>query len=266
MRSDPSDSAALFEDAASWQAYESNPYIEERTRIVRSMLPAGAQTFLDVGCGNGILVRALSGERAGIGVDPSLTALRAFEHPRACARGERLPFRKAAVDLVICLEVLEHLTTEGLLACASELSRTTRRWLLVATPEDENPLRNALRCPICGTVFNRSHHMQRFDRDRLVRLFPGFELRLLRRGGQPVRAYRAWLLWLRHHLARRYYRGPGETHGLCPRCGNREFPRFRSNLRSVLLDAMNRILSPRRPYWILLLLERRSGGSIGGDR
>jgi hypothetical protein len=143
------------------------------------------------------------------------------------------------------------------------LARVTRRWILVATPDAEDPLRNALRCPLCGTVFNRSHHLQNFDALRLAALFPDFEVRDIRRGGQPVRDYPRSLLRLRHGVARRFYKGPGETRGLCPSCGNREFPAFRPNVLSVLLDGVNRLISRRRPYWVLLLLEKQSGGSIG---
>lgn len=269
MHPDPkrADTAALFEDPASWRFYKSNPYLEERTRIVRSMIPAETKSVVDIGCGNGILVRAiaLDGRRA-IGVDPSLTALRSFDLARACARGESLPLRDGAADCAACLEVLEHLPDEGVRACAGELARVARRWVLVAVPEREDPRRNALRCPRCGTVFNRSHHLQTFDRARLAGLFPGFDVRDVRRGGQPVRAYPALLLWLRHRAARRFYKGPGETHGLCPQCDNRDFPAFRPNFLSILLDGVNRLISRRRPYWILMLLERHTDGSIGGGR
>lgn len=266
MHSDPGDTAALFEDAASWQSYEANPYIEQRSRIVRSMIPDGVTTVADIGCGNGILLRSLADGHPVVGVDPSRAALKAFDLPRACARGEALPFRTDSADLVTCLEVLEHLPDAALRACVGELTRVSKRWILVATPDAEDPLRNALRCPACGTIFNRSHHLQSFDARRLAALFPGFEVRDLRRGGQAVRDYPRVLLRLRHHAARRFYKGPGETIGLCPGCGNREFPRFRPNILSVLLDGVNRLVSPRRPYWILLLLEKRPGGSIGGVR
>lgn len=266
MQSIPSDTAALFEDPDAWRAYEGNLYLEERTRIVLSMLPDRARSVMDVGCGNGILVRALrDAGRDAVGIDPSRTALQAFDGKRVCARGESLPIRGGCVDLVACLEVLEHLTEEGARRCAGELGRTTRRWILIAVPDREDPMRNAIRCPKCGAVFNRSHHLQGFDIAKLVRLFPDFETRDVRQGGQPVRPYPRLLLRLRHHLARRFYKGPGETRGLCPKCGNREFPPFRPNLLSLVLDGSNRLISRRRPYWILVLLERRVDGSIRGD-
>jgi SAM-dependent methyltransferase len=266
MHSSPGDTAALFDEAASWESYEANPYIEQRSRIVRSMIPDGVRTIADVGCGNGILLRSLSETHRVIGIDPSLTALRTFQLPRACGRGEALPLRTGSVDLVSCLEVLEHLADAELRICADEIARVTGRWLLVATPDEENPLRNALWCPQCGTIFNRSHHLQSFDARRLAALFPDFRIREERREGQPVRDYSRPLLWVRHRIARKFYKGPGETHGLCPACGNREFPAFRPSILSVLLDGANRLLNRRRPYWVLLLLEKRPGGSIGGGR
>ncbi len=266
MHHDPPDTAALFEEQGSWEAYAQNPFLEERTRIVQEMIPAGVRTILDVGCGNGILVHALAAERSAVGIDPSLAALRSFKEPRAVGIGEHLPIRSACIDLVCCLEVLEHLPDCAVDACARELDRVTRQWLLVGTPDSEDPRRNALRCPACGCIFNRNHHLQRFDEKRLPRLFPDFEPRCVQRCGEPVRGYPHPLLWIRHHIARRYYKGPGETRSLCPQCGNREFPPFRPNFLSILMDGTNRLISPRRTYWILALFERRQGGSIGGGR
>jgi SAM-dependent methyltransferase len=263
MESGFQDPTALFDEPDLWDRFAHNPHLEERTRIVLEMLPATAQSVLDVGCGNGVLLRALAGSRAVYGIDPSLLGLRAFDQPRVCGLGEALPFGDRSADLVCCLEVLEHLSNEGVRACASELARVARRWLLVATPDREDPRKNALRCPRCRLLFNRSHHLQSFDAERLAGLFPDFEVRTVRSGGQPVRPYPRLLLRLRHHVARRFFKGPGETRGLCPRCGNREFPRFRHNPLSLVLDGINRVLSKRRPYWILLLLERRQAGRIG---
>jgi len=266
MHQGPPNTAALFEEQVSWETHAQNPFLVERTRIIREMIPAGARVILDVGCGNGMVVRALAEGRFAFGLDPSLHALRAFTGPRVAGRGERLPIRSSSVDLACCLEVLEHLTDELLDACARELARVTRQWLLIGAPDSEDPRRNALRCPRCGTVFNRSHHLQRFDEERLRGLFGDFDLRGLRRCGQPVRAYPNPLLWMRHRGARRFYKGPGETRSLCPQCGNREFPPFRPNLLSILLDGTNRLISRRRPTWILLLFERRQSGSIGAGR
>jgi SAM-dependent methyltransferase len=266
MHHDPPDTAALFAEQASWETYAQNPYLQERTRIVLKMIPDDVHTVLDVGCGNGILVHALAAQRPAVGIDPSLAALRMFSEPRAAGIGERLPVRSAGVDLACCLEVLEHLPDPAVDACSRELMRVARRWLLVGTPDSEDPRRNALRCPQCGRVFNRNHHLQRFDEPRLRHLFGGFELQRVQRCGQPVRAYPRPLLWARHRVARRFFKGPGETRGLCPQCGNREFPPFRPNLLSFLLDGTNRLISPRRPYWILALFKRRQDGSIGASR
>lgn len=253
----PGDSVVLFEEDGLWDRFAGNPHLEERTRIVKEMLPPDAGTVLDVGCGNGLLVEAVSASRFVLGIDPSLRGLRLFERPRICGVGERLPLRNHSFDLICCLEVLEHLDRERLGACAREIDRVARRWVLVATPDREDPRRNSIRCPQCGLLFNRSHHLQSFDEERLRGLFPDFTVVGKRFGGQPVRPYPGWLLWARHHLARRYYKGPRETEGICPRCSNRDFPPFRPNLLSVLLDGTNRLISRRRPYWILLLLERR---------
>lgn len=251
-------SEALFRDPSLWCAPAGDPHMEERAGIVRTLLPVEAKTVIDVGCGNGILERRLAPETLAIGLDPAVEALRAFDLPRVCGRGEALPFRSSSADAVLCLEVLEHLQDVAAAQTAREIARVTRRWILVATPDREDPKKNSLRCPRCELVFNRSHHLRSYDAAALARLFPEFEVRTVRRGGQGVRPYPRPLLWLRHNVARRYYKGPGETHGLCPGCGNRAFPRHTPTLLSVALDGLNRLISPRRPYWVFVFLERRS--------
>jgi SAM-dependent methyltransferase len=109
-----------------------------RQTIVRRLLeryaPAGAR-ILDVGCGTGATTAELRAFGDVRGLDAETAALR-----RARARGlpvvrgsaQRLPVRDAAVDVVVALDVLEHLDDDRL--GLSEILRALRPGgLLLAT-------------------------------------------------------------------------------------------------------------------------------------
>lgn len=94
-------------------------YQADRLRQIETFCgPVAGRRVLDLGCGMGGLVVALrqAGARA-VGHDPNraygaICALRAARYdlplPFVTATGEALPFAPASVDIVVCLDVLEH--------------------------------------------------------------------------------------------------------------------------------------------------------------
>jgi SAM-dependent methyltransferase len=94
---------------------------------------AGAR-LLDVGCGDGALVRSLTraGARAtGIEIDaaalaPALAAARAGEEDYVEGRGEALPFPDASFDIAIYFNSLHHVPTAAHRAALTEAARVLR--------------------------------------------------------------------------------------------------------------------------------------------
>ncbi len=101
-----------------------------------------ATTILDVGCGEGFTIERLSrsaNDRLIRGVDNDLHALlRAREtNPRVVfymGDVECLPFASDAFDVVLCLEVLEHLRDP--LTALQELGRVTSKHCLISVPNE----------------------------------------------------------------------------------------------------------------------------------
>lgn len=115
-------------------------------RTLQNMVPARLAVFdpiigdwtgkqvLDLGCGGGFMSEALAARGASvIGIDPSEQAIKAAQrHAEAGAmgvkylvgRGEDLSFPPASFDIVVCVDVLEHV--ENLNLVLDEITRVLR--------------------------------------------------------------------------------------------------------------------------------------------
>ncbi|MFN8549726.1 MAG: class I SAM-dependent methyltransferase [Candidatus Eisenbacteria bacterium] len=248
-----------FDSADGFALYEGNQDLERRNRALLDLLPADAHTWLDVGCGPGVAARALAASgRTVVSLDLSRAALAGGPPRPVLASSGALPFRGRCFDGVLCLEVLEHLPPELFERTIAELARVARRKLLIGVPHAENLARNLILCPRCGATFNRSGHLRSFQREDLIALFPGFKPEAEWIGGPEVRDYPAWLLSIRHRVARRFSEMSGWAGNVCPECGLDRFPAFRHNLLSFALDGLNRLSSRRRPYWLVVLFSKES--------
>ena len=100
-----------------------------------------ASSLLDVGCGRGEPMRFLAGK-----LRLSSTGIDIFApYLRECQRGRlhgqyvlgdvrRLPFRRKSFDVVLCMEVLEHLSEEEGAQLIETLERLARRQVIFTTP------------------------------------------------------------------------------------------------------------------------------------
>jgi SAM-dependent methyltransferase len=140
-------------------------------RILDLLSSTGARRILDVGCGEGFTMRELrrDGVEAGmVGVDLSPAAL-AWNRDQQMARSplmvadvHQLPFADTSFDLVLCLEVLEHLPDSAL--GLRELLRVTRHHILVSVPHE--PFfrgANFLRGKHLAALGNDPEHMHNFS-------------------------------------------------------------------------------------------------------
>lgn len=99
-------------------------------------------SLLDVGCGEGMLLRSLESRLGGVAcyaVDEDPVEVRdAVGNLPFCSVGVGsaygIPVRDRSVDLVICTEVLEHLATPWV--ALDEFARVSRRYVLVSAPRE----------------------------------------------------------------------------------------------------------------------------------
>ncbi len=111
--------------------------------IVVHVKESSAATVLDVGCAEGFMMQRLRARCPDIvitGIDLDLGALRRGRAMQpvltatAAANAHHLPFADGAFDLVMCLEVLEHLAEPELVL--REIGRVSHRFCLFSVPHE----------------------------------------------------------------------------------------------------------------------------------
>ncbi len=131
---------------------------------------------LNIGCGDGYI--ELQGLKRGwqaFSVDPDARAMARLAEQGVKARAggiEALPLEDSSTDVVICSEVLEHLSDEQLAAGLLEIKRVLRPggMLIGTTPYREELKNNEFMCMHCGQKSHRWGHQQSFDEARMRQL------------------------------------------------------------------------------------------------
>jgi ubiquinone/menaquinone biosynthesis C-methylase UbiE len=118
--------------------YLNRVYLQNITRLVRRAQPA---RLLDVGCGEGVVLRHLDRHLQGvtaIGLDVDGTGLRVAQSQNSVSLVQgsvyALPFASGSFDLVLCCEVLEHVERPG--DALAELARVSGNRVLLSVPHE----------------------------------------------------------------------------------------------------------------------------------
>lgn len=251
-----------FYENFDWKSLKSSD-LKEKIQLITKMIPVDVDTMLDVGCGNGAITNILAESIDITAVDRSKEALKFVKSKKIEASADAIPLPNKSFDLVFSSELLEHLEDETLKTTVSELKRLTKNYLLLSVPNDENPDKLSIRCPKCHFDFNRPNHLRSFNKEKLTALFPDFELVEEVKAGKKVRYYSPAILKLKMRFSPAnswipYYWIPADSRKTsCPSCEHQfEYP-YKFNIVASLFDSINVLISPKKPYWMMLLLKRR---------
>jgi SAM-dependent methyltransferase len=244
-----------------WQQYGQSDSQQIRKGVVESLLPTDVRTILDVGAGKGEIINDLLPPYQPIALDVSSVALAYVRCPRVLGAIEALPFVDHSFDLVMCLEVLEHLTNEALEVSARELARVSKGWLMIGVPYCENLSQRLTRCPSCGRVFHADTHLRRFGSvDQLSALFPQHRVNRYVLAGPKSRRRTRLGVRLQQEVGKVYV--PWRSHFFCAWCGfhthdDSETPKPSLYTRAWLkLNYWLAYLNEPLPQWLIVLLQR----------
>jgi SAM-dependent methyltransferase len=195
--------------------------------LKQSGLPLDAALrVLDFGCGPGFLwdhLQRRGSNWAYTGVDFSADSvaklrLKAEGNPRFAGAHEietlPTPLADAQFDVVMILEVVEHLRDDYLDGTLREAARLLKKGgcLVVSTPNDEDLSQAIKFCPECGARFHEWQHVRSWTSDSLIRCLAGygFEPRRIRKLNFGARG----ILRYAYHRLRRAVRSEPEPHML----------------------------------------------------
>jgi ubiquinone/menaquinone biosynthesis C-methylase UbiE len=172
-------------------------YLRNITALVLRARPA---RLLDVGCGEGVVLRHLDrhlNDVTVVGLDVDGTGLRVAQSQNTVALVQgsvyALPFEANSFDLVLCCEVLEHVEDPN--AALRELARVSRSRVLLSVPNEPIwCLSNMARGKYLRHFGNTTGHIQHWTRWAFLRLV---------RGHFNVTDVRTWLPFWSMLLARK---------------------------------------------------------------
>ncbi len=243
-----------YEQASLWDHVDRED--QERIEMMAQMVPGDVETVADLGCGSGLFVAEIGKTRRAVGLDWSLEALKRFTGAAVAGDIGETPFRDGTFDLVTCSEVLEHLPVDDFQNAIQEITRLTKRWLLITVPYEEVLEAGFSRCADCGCVYHAHRHVRSFSADTLASLFPGFQIVRWKPFGRVE-----WIgrleagIW--HTIGGHWV--ATET-GRCPQCGSQKKMTPDRGPRDLLGLALARAIrvfhAPEKPRWLLALLKR----------
>ncbi|MFA6888191.1 MAG: class I SAM-dependent methyltransferase [Candidatus Woesearchaeota archaeon] len=133
--------------------------------------PNSVNTVLDVGCGDGYLSYYLQKKKPSLmyyGIDKSIIRLKRISQKvpfvkKALADITCIPLKSNSIDLVICSEVLEHISNYH--KALTELLRVTKKYLIITIPNNQELTQ--IICPHCQKKHYLSGHLHKFTKQSI---------------------------------------------------------------------------------------------------
>jgi SAM-dependent methyltransferase len=227
---------------------------EERISMALNIIPKGIYSVLDVGCGDGTLLKMLDANYVKAGIDISYNVLKQVEENiKAQALSSAIPISGSSFDLVLCTEVIEHLDQGEFESTRAELQRIAKKFILVTVPYHEDLAGKETRCPNCSYVYHIHLHLRNFDIDDLLNLFSEFELTTCKYSTVREKSFPKWLLNVRRKIGRRY---EWDESLLCPKCGHKNQDRPKRTMISIITGILAECCGKKSPKWIACLYEK----------
>ena len=239
-----------------WDGYDQAAYLDQKLKAVQKLIPKDVKTILDAGCGNGAITNILDKAYDIMGIDISDAALKHVTAPKMIASITQLPFENASFDLCMCHEVLEHLPTDELNDAIRELKRCSAKYIMISVPYAENLGEHYAKCADCDCEFHVYGHLKSYDEKLLdAMLKPEYQSSKILIMGPIQKRSPVWLSSFKQKHLRQWFHP--NFHLTCPKCGGSNFI-HKSNLLTKMANSLNKLISIRKPYWLLALYHQQN--------
>ena len=237
----------------------SKAMIRRREAVLSLPVWDEVKEVVDLGCGHGVVSNLLvpRGLRV-IGVDRHPVAAFGFQGKLVLGEAETVDLPSGSADLVLALELIEHLPTRAAVdQVIANMKRITRQWMLITVPHDEQLENNQRPCPACGRAFHVYHHFQRFTPEELRKIvdWPVAACQIIPfpESGRTPR----WLVKMRNSVGL----WPRKLDQTCAFCGAAAPPDPSSISKKILqfpVRVLGRLIMPwlKPNGWILALFEK----------
>ena len=244
-----------------WSSFK-EPALQGKVQKVLEFIPDSVRTIVDIGCGNGIITNVLGSHFDVTAVDRSEKALSFVQTKKVLAGADDIPLSDASFDMVFSSEMLEHLEDDVFAKAISEMKQLSQQYIFITVPNDENPDKLSMQCPSCGFVYNSPNHLRSFQLQDFDQLFPEYNIVSSLTFGKKVRYYNKRILQTKMKISPArswipYYWMPREKRKtICPKCESQFVNPYRFNLLATAMDFANLAVSPKKPYWLFVLMEK----------
>jgi len=252
---------AIYENPRLWEQTPPKTVLK-RISLTTDALPDDVTTILEVGSGNGLLIKSLRDS----GYDPVASDIssNALKHihstKRVQAEASDLPFPTDSFDLLLACELLEHIPVPIFNRVLDEIARVSHKYIIITTPYQEELSWSYARCPACGCIFNGAYHIRSFTEGDIQSLFKEFKCISMREIVNILHPDRTtkFELFIRHQLASEYlYFAPSVTCPLCLSPVDKRPSRSWIGWGASAIRYLHRVFSRKKtPLWYLAVFKR----------
>ena len=238
-----------------------------RIKLTAELIPGNVKSLVDIGCGNGVFLNYLAKNKTYLdllGVDRSETALSYVKTEKKVADITKLPFDDNSFDCVTCLEVIEHLPANVYEIALKELTRISKKYVIISVPYNEKIEDSYTKCPSCLSIFNYELHLRSYLRNDMNNLLDNYSFKV-----SSIQTFGNVIKYWGHNLFVKIFY-PKQllkwNSPICPLCGFSEDKKnelFRSKpllKRSIVsyFTSLPKLVWPKtkRHYWIMALYQK----------
>jgi len=193
---------SLYEDPKVWE----QPLQDYQKNVLQAYIdyfPEDVKSVLDIGCGDGKITHALSEKFKGVsfhGFDKSYEALDRLKLPSTQGDVVNLPFQDNQFDLVMTVDLLEHLDDLEEQQCLKELFRVAKNWVFLTVPFNENLEEGLTKCDNCCEIYHVNYHKRSYSIGTILKKkIEGWSLSNIILSGIPSQGFHPLEITYRRH-------------------------------------------------------------------